>query len=657
MKTTIKHIIDFYNEFPEEIGNIEVLSRFGYKSIEYADITAYDSIVYRIETSSGKFIETSPEHLLLKNNSWVVVNDLKIGDSILTSDGLDEIVSISKLKETEDLYDLQVADVKEFYANSIVSHNSTFTEAITFALYGKPFRNINKPQLVNSRNGAELLTEIEFSTNGKAYRIVRGIKPNVFEIYENGKLLNQSSESKDYQDILENKILKMNYKAFTHIVIIGNAVHTPFMQLKPVERRGIIENLLDIDIFSKMNIVIKQQMSELKVELEECQTEHRLVAEKMKIYEKTLQNSKNFIEGKIEENNNQLQILSNTLELKRNNLNEMTASGLDVTEHLKSIKKIQSKIEKIREYKSSFETTTRALLKDIEFVQNNEACSTCKREFSSDYKESFLSEKLKEKENFNVALSKADEKLAESLDELQKISEVIEQQKKISEKINQIHVSISMIEKEINTLNTANNDLHQKQNEDFKEMQEEYDELLAELSKYSKLKEHLIEENHIHSLVSVMLKDDGIKTKIIRNYLPEMNRLINRYLKMLDFYVSFHLEENFSETIKTANKENFSYNSFSEGEKMRIDLAILFTWREIARLKNSANTNLLILDEVFDSSLDSNGIEDFMRIINSFGQKMNIFIISHKEEILSDRFQNTIKFEKVKGFTRLMTRE
>jgi DNA repair exonuclease SbcCD ATPase subunit len=652
MKTTLKNIIDFYNEYPEEIGNISVLGRFGYKTIEFADTTAFDSEVIRVETESGKFIEGSPEHLLLSEDNWKKINELSVGMCIETEFGPEEVVSILRLPETEDLYDLQVADVKEFYANGIVSHNSTFIEAITFALYGKPFRNINKPQLVNSRNGGDLLTEIEFSTNGKSYKVIRGIKPNIFEVYENGKLLNQPSESKDYQDILENKILKMNYRAFTHIVVIGNAIHTPFMQLKPAERRGIIENLLDIDIFSKMNVVLKQQISDLKIQLDECQTEHRLVSEKIKIHEKTLQNSRNNIDAKIDKNNMDIQNLQNTLEIKQSNLAELQQNVLDISEYSKTLKKTNEKIMKVREFRSSFETTIRALNKDIEFVSNNEECSSCHREFSEYYRAEFLSEKNQEHQKFTEALSKSEDKLKELLDELNSISEIMSQQNDISQRITKIQADISSIEKEISVIMKTNETLLKESRNDLKETQAEYDALNSELAEYSRKKESLIEENHIHSLVSVMLKDDGIKTRIIKNYLPEMNRLINRYMKMMDFHVSFNLEENFSETIKTANRESFSYNSFSEGEKMRIDLAILFTWREIARIKNSANTNLLILDEVFDSSLDSNGIEDFMRIINSFGHKMNIFIISHKEEVLSDRFQNTIKFEKVKGFTR-----
>ena len=653
MITTLKNIVDFYAAYPEKIGHLNVSTRNGPKIIEYADVTAIDSDIIRVQTSSGKTIETSPDHLLWRN-VWVKTRDLCLGDFIDTIDGKEEIVSLSKLNLIEDLYDLQV-DGYEFYANGIVSHNSTFLDAVTFVLFNKPFRKINKPQLINNINKGDTEVVITFTANGgNEYRVVRGLKPNIFEIYENGVLINQDANSRDYQEYLETNILKMNYKAFTQIVVIGHATYMPFMKLSPNDRRVIVENLLDIDIFSKMNQILKQDITEIKEAITDVSYKYDITKEKMKLYENNLQTSKTNIENKIVENNSEISGLKIKIQVKQTNLDAKTKEISQIHEDEKTLASLKGKLSKLSSYELAFGNKLKNTEKEIKFFTDNNNCSLCHQDIEIRFKDHILANKIGEIGKIKQDIVSTREKINYVDKKIDELNDRLKVTNKTSNEISSISMEINLLTKEVDKIQKQNLLLLEEKSDDLKSIELEYENTKALISEHIRVRDELLKTQHINSLAGVLLRDDGIKTKIIKYYLPTMNKLINKYLGMMDFFVNFNLDENFEEIIKIANRENFSYNSFSEGEKLRIDLAILFTWREISKLKNSANTNLLVLDEVFDSSLDNTGIDDFLRIINSFNDaNSNIFIISHKDEILTDRFDNTIKFEKVNGFSKI----
>jgi len=531
---------------------------------------------------------------------------------------------------------------------------STFLDAITFVLFNKCFRKINLPQLINNINKADMVVEITFGTGGKEYRIVRGLKPKIFEIYEDGKLLNQNASSLDYQEVLEKQILKMNYKSFTQIVIIGHATYMPFMKLSPYDRRIIVENLLDIDIFSKMNVILKQRISATKEEIAGVSYNYDLTKEKIKIHNSNLQSSATTIESKIEKNLKDISATETQILVKKSQVDELQKEISDIQADEGRLKEIKDKISKFSEYQITFKNKIKTINKEIKFFEDNDNCSLCHQDIDTEFKTTFVSKKNEELQEFTLGVEKSNGKIKELEDELDNI---IEQTEKISTSNNAISkksLEIKYLEKEIARLQQENNELFEQKTSNLKSIEDEFMKLQKESESLSDERDSLLNQQHLQALAAVLLKDDGIKTKIIRNYLPTLNKMINKYLGMMDFFVNFNLSENFEEVIKIANRENFTYNSFSEGEKLRIDLAILFTWRELSKLKNSANCNLLILDEVFDSSLDASGIDDFLRIINTFGNKSNIFVISHKDEILIDRFENTIKFEKKNGFSKIV---
>jgi len=549
-------------------------------------------------------------------------------------------------------------DLEGHSTNLVVGKNghgkSQVLDSITYALFGKPFRKINLPQLINNINKADMVVEITFGTGGKEYRIVRGLKPKIFEIYEDGKLLNQNASSLDYQEVLEKQILKMNYKSFTQIVIIGHATYMPFMKLSPYDRRIIVENLLDIDIFSKMNVILKQRISATKEEIAGVSYNYDLTKEKIKIHNSNLQSSATTIESKIEKNLKDISATETQILVKKSQVDELQKEISDIQADEGRLKEIKDKISKFSEYQITFKNKIKTINKEIKFFEDNDNCSLCHQDIDTEFKTTFVSKKNEELQEFTLGVEKSNGKIKELEDELDNI---IEQTEKISTSNNAISkksLEIKYLEKEIARLQQENNELFEQKTSNLKSIEDEFMKLQKESESLSDERDSLLNQQHLQALAAVLLKDDGIKTKIIRNYLPTLNKMINKYLGMMDFFVNFNLSENFEEVIKIANRENFTYNSFSEGEKLRIDLAILFTWRELSKLKNSANCNLLILDEVFDSSLDASGIDDFLRIINTFGNKSNIFVISHKDEILIDRFENTIKFEKKNGFSKIV---
>jgi len=516
------------------------------------------------------------------------------------------------------------------------SGKSTLLDAITFALFNKPFRNISKPQLVNSINKKNSLVEVEFTIGTKGYVIRRGISPSVFEIEVDGKLVNQDASVRDYQQYLEENILKLNYKSFTQIVVLGSASFTPFMQLPLAQRREIIEDILDISIFTKMKEVLKNKITELKEKVKLIDGELSLIKEKAKLQEqyiKTLESDKQERISKIEE---EICSIQKTIE----SLTTIVSVNI---EEKKSLSSIESKKQKVDSLRNEFIRKIKESKIELEFYHNNNDCPTCKQEISHQFKVSMSEEKLDRIDE----LEKAQIELSVKWEEINKnYEQYLEISQKIIEVNNNIITNQTILQRllvEKNTVQSKIGDI-EKENKKLKE-------IAVDALDKNAIRNELKEQQEYQTIAEHLLKDSGIKTKIIRQYLPVINKLVNKYLQAMDFFVQFDLDETFKETIKSRFRDNFSYSSFSEGEKQRIDLALIFTWRTIAKMKNSANTNLLLLDEVFDSSLDVNGTDYVMSLLNTIGEDTNVFVISHKGDQLFDKFRSQIKFEKKNNYS------
>ena len=539
----------------------------------------------------------------------------------------------------------------------IIGHNgagkSTILDALCFVLFGKTFRKINKPQILNSVNGKEAVVELQFNIGQKKYKIIRGIKPNIFEIYLNDVLLNQDAAAKDYQEILENNILKLNYKSFTQVVILGSASFVPFMQLSANDRRAIIEDLLDIQIFSSMNNVIKEKNSAIKEELNKSKyaislTEEKITLQKQNIEEHKKNNDaeiKNKLE-EIEKSKEQHSKLQNDIELINKHIAVLQNKVGDKKE------KLDKKAKGLFQIKGKVQTNIDRNQKEIQFYENNHDCPTCKQSITPEWKDTQVQEKTTKIDTQRTGLNEIEQELTNVNNEIKSITDILNHINAHNGEVIKHTSTMSAINQYISKLNNEITTLNKKQI-NTEGSDQKLIELNVALNEYKKNYESNLIEKHYHEFASTLLKDGGIKTRIIKQYLPVMNKLINKYLKAMDFFVNFNINENFEETIKSRHRDDFSYANFSEGEKMRIDLALLFTWRQIAKLKNSTNTNLLILDEVFDSSLDTVGTEEFLKLIHEMGSDTNVFVISHKGDQLFDKFRSIIKFEKKNNFSRI----
>jgi DNA repair exonuclease SbcCD ATPase subunit len=528
---------------------------------------------------------------------------------------------------------------------------STILDALCFALFNKPFRNINKPQLVNSINGKNMLVEVEFTIGSKEYKICRGGKPTVFEIYLNGELLNQDAAARDYQKYLEDQVLKLNYKSFTQIVILGSASFTPFMQLPAAHRREVIEDLLDIKIFTVMNTVLKDKASDIKVKITDLENKIDLGKSKVKIqqdYIKTLEEDKQKkvedVQKRISESNAEIAQLQRSVEEENNGASLLQSSIVDNTEKRTKRTELDALLRKLSERIKTQE-------KHVSFYDEHDVCPTCNQALEAEVKENAKAahtHKIGEIETAVQTLTEQLDAIETRLDEITLVEEKIAQHKSNIISLNtRIIASQNYIQKLNQDIPTAGADVSK-----LAEEQSKLKAIAKEVVVHSEAKSALVEERHYLEIASVLLKDTGIKTKIIKQYLPVINKLVNKYLQAMDFFISFEIDEAFNEKIKSRHRDEFSYASFSEGEKAKIDLALLFTWRTIARMKNSASTNLLMLDEVFDGSLDINGTDFVMTILNTIGEDNNIFIISHKDALF-DKFRSVIKFEKHQNFSRI----
>lgn len=530
---------------------------------------------------------------------------------------------------------------------------STILDALCFGLFGKPFRKINKPQLLNSINAREALIEVEFSIGKKSYKVVRGIKPNLFEIYVNGNLLNQDAAAKDYQEILEKNILKLNYKSFTQVVILGSASFVPFMQLSAADRRTIIEDLLDIQIFSSMNTVVKDKLSHYKDELTKVKYAISLTQEKINFQLQNIEDNKKINDEEIAKK--QLEIQTSREQIaKLNNEVKLILKHVDVLSSKIGDKKdkLEKKSKNLFQIRGKVETNIDRNVKEITFYENNHDCPTCKQSITAEWKQTQIAEKTQKINTQKSGLLEIDAELKKINDDLKIVSDTIKHINEHNNEVSKHNATMLAISNYINKLNEEIVALSNKK-DSSEDNNTKLRDLKMDLHIHNESYEELIKLKHYHEFASTLLKDTGIKTKIIKQYLPIMNKLINKYLTAMDFFVNFNINENFEETIKSRHRDEFSYANFSEGEKMRIDLALLFTWRQIAKLKNSTNTNLLILDEVFDSSLDTVGTEEFLKLIHEMGTDTNVFVISHKGDQLFDKFRSVIRFEKKNNFSRI----
>jgi DNA repair exonuclease SbcCD ATPase subunit len=529
---------------------------------------------------------------------------------------------------------------------------STILDALTFALFGKPFRKINKPQLMNSINNSNCVVECEFNIGKKKYKIVRGMKPNIFEIYCDDVLINQDAKAMDYQEHLEKNILKLNYKSFTQVIVLGSAAFVPFMQLSASDRRAIIEELLDIGIFSSMNTIVKNKLSEIKDKQRDTEYTLKLTAEKIELQKQNIEEHKKNSQDEIDRKNAEI---SKNVEF----INETMKNVGLIQKHIDVLSKqvedeqtLSTKNNKMLQIESKFEDSLKKLKKEIQFYEDNDSCPTCQQAITPEHKEKHLTEKNDKIIQLNEAATKLNQELMSITERIGKIASV------------QKHIGAHQSEiLKLNTQISSINSYNTKVLQEIKKLEEnsvsigkdnnKLKELKKELEKAIATSKELSSEKQYHEFAATLLKDTGIKTRIIKQYLPVMNKLINKYLTAMEFFVNFNLNENFEETIKSRHRDEFSYASFSEGEKMRIDLALLFTWRQIAKMKNSVSTNLLILDEVFDSSLDGVGTEEFMKLLNSMDKSTNVFVISHKGDQLFDKFRSVIRFEKKNNFSQV----
>ena len=527
---------------------------------------------------------------------------------------------------------------------------STILDAVTYVLFGKPFRKINKPQLLNTITRKDMVVEIDFAIGQHKYTIRRGIKPNLFEVLQNDELINQSAEMRDYQEHLEKHILKMNFKSFCQVVMLGSASFVPFMQLPAGQRREIIEDLLDLQIFTTMNSILKDKVSLNTSELRDIASDQKVLTEKIKLIQEHLLEKQNSNEKIIAEKKERIADTNVQIVDLGKKYWELNVENDTLKEQLVDEKSISTRIDKLAQLRHQIEAKRAVIDKDIKFFEKHDNCPTCTQAISKDFRDITVDSKVKETETINDGLIKLAKQYDESNVKLQQIIDVRTMinnnsmiQHSYKSKIDALADYRDELEAEIKGIAKTHADDGDRKLEDLE----------VELNSVAERYNNSMDEKQVLSAASMLLKDGGIKAKIIKQYIPIINKLINKYLSAMDFFVQFELDEEFNETIKSRFRDEFSYASFSEGEKMRINLAILFTWRAVAKLRNSASTNLLIMDEVFDSSLDTNGTEEFFKILQQLTSDTNTFIISHKGDQLYDKFEKVLKFEKKQNFSRL----
>ena len=541
--------------------------------------------------------------------------------------------------------------------NLVVGENgagkSTMLDALSFALFGKAHRNINKPQLVNTINNKDCMCEVEFTVNGVNYKIVRGLKPAKFEIWKGGTMINQSSHAREYQEILEKNVLQMSHKSFHQIVVLGSSSFVPFMQLNSTSRRDVIEDLLDINIFSKMNMILKEKISLLKGELENNNHSIDVVKTKINAQKKYIRDLSAINTAHRKEKESEIEGLNADIAI----LNE---ANVELSEEVNtSLPSVQSELGKFREnkqklekYRTQFDTQVKSVVKEAKFFDEHDNCPTCDQDIGDDLRDSKKSAANERARELQKLMSQADKQLQEYNETIEtlevEMSDLMHKQNLMNnnmQMISRLNQNVQKIQSDLLEMSENTGDMAQA-NKELNVLDEELHNLTDKKYSFNELSSY-------NRVASELLKDSGIKTKIIKQYIPVINELTNQYLQTLDFFVHFELDESFKETIRSRYRDTFSYDSFSEGEKQRIDLSLLFTWRHIAKMKNSVSTNLLILDETFDSSLDGEGVDNLMKIIDTLKEDTNVFVISHKTELEDAHFERKLSFIKDKNFSRM----
>jgi len=526
-----------------------------------------------------------------------------------------------------------------------------FLDAITFGLFGTPFRNINIPQLVNSVNKKNCTVEVEFEVNKAQYKIIRGLAPKVFEIYKNGVMIEQAAKTKDYQDMLENQILKMNKKTFMQVIILGKSSFVPFMELPPSDRRQVIETILDIDVFSSMNLILKGKLSQIRENIKSIKVDLKVTDEKIKLYETTLKNLQSNFDKNIEVLDSKIKETVQEIEDSRAKIKLLNKQILQEGKKLEQYKITDEDLAELREKKADLTVSVNTLNEELEFFNSNESCPTCKQAIDKSHKCHIT-------DNKKAKLTKLATNVEELINAISWHGTALKEKKATEEQIKELVREVKSIEREMANLEKVKAGYEQDRNSISESQINEVKIQLESAKNERKSKENslssLEKQQNDHEIVVDLLKDGGIKGKIVNHYLPIINKLVNKNLSNMGFFVKFNLDEQFNEKIESRHRDEFSYLSFSEGEKMRIDISLLLAWREVARMKNSLHCNLLILDEVFDSSLDSIGTDELMKLLNNLKKGCNVFVISHKTDQLHDKFKSTVTLDKKNNFSRLV---
>lgn len=649
-RTIIRNVVKFYRTHPEFIGRLGVMTRNGVRAIQYADITAYDSEIIRLETESDGFIEGSPDHLVSSAGKWVKLKDLEVGAAIDTVAGQSPAKTITKLPFKEDLYDIQVEGF-EYLTQGIVTHNSTLQESLCYVLYGKPYRKINKGQLVNTITKKNLLVEIEFSKGHTKYFVRRGMKPNVFEIHVDGiKRDADATKAGGDQEYLEKHVLGMSYETFVLTQVIGSAKYTPFMDLPAARRREVVESMINLGIFSTMSSLLKTKKDANDKALYDLENKLILVNNQISAiklhHEEMRKNTDAIVDAK------HTKILAH-----KETITKLKAEGLELNRRVSELKtliedndEVLKRSQELLREKHQVESKIEDLKTQAMFFADHEDCPTCHQSITDDFKQSAIG-------HYSEQALELRKRMKEILAEYKAIGERQLEINKISEEIYNLGTDISGVNQRIFMTNAAIDDLEAEIKQltsetktstsigDLDVCLEERRLLEAERKRLQRLKRKI-------EIVAPQLKDSGAKSKIIGKYIPLINKLINQYLAMFGFMCDFNIDEDFNETIRSRYRDTFTYHSFSEGQKARIDIAILFTWRAIAKMRNTVSTNLLILDETFDGSMDIKGTDDLARILPSLGSMLNLVVISHRNaELYTETFDRTIEVNLVKNFT------
>lgn len=530
---------------------------------------------------------------------------------------------------------------------------STILDALAFSLFGKTFRNINLPQLPNSINQKDCLVELEFSASGAEYLVRRGLEPKILEIYKNGRIIEQSAKAKDYQRQFEETILKMSFKAFCQVVILGSSNYVPFMRLPAADRRSIVESILDIDVFTSMNTVLKSKFSENRDQIRIMSHKIEIHQEKIRGQRELIQNIRSMSEDAIRKNKEEIISSQKKIDLLNEELEKLRSLVRERRESIADSDSISRRMSKFEEIERELRKQLRSILAKIDSYSTMTHCSSCSQEISEDHRRSLTQSKTKKSSEIESALDELERKKSSLIKRKQSIDEVREDIQSLHDKISELNSSVSATNSYINRL-LENNDSLSSSDEDKIKREKELTSLLNEEVEMVQSRNDLNENEGLYNLASVLLKDSGIKKRIIAHYIPVINKVINSYLQQMNFFVLFELDEEFNEKIRSRHRDEFTYNSFSEGEKRKIDLALLFAWRKIAQIKNSVSTNLLILDEILDGSLDNSSTESFLDIISSLDKNTNLFVISHKpKEVIQDRFEKQMTFVKKNNFSQI----